>query len=95
MENLKKGDLVVYEPTGADGAIYKRSLGVVKEVREGFGTAFVAYHCGDTCACTPLEHLHKVDNPECAKALVQRMEQLGAKSWPLSDGYDDWGRDAE
>lgn len=91
---FERGDLVAYVPTDRYGRIYKCEIGAVKSVDEKRRTAFVAYHVGDTCACTRFEDLLKVQNSYAVRALADRIEQLGhEKLWPLADGCEDWSDD--
>lgn len=93
---FKKGDLVVYAPEDADGNVFKCEIGVVKSVNEERRSAFVAYNVGDTCACTRLENLMKVENAYAVRALADRMEQLGCpKLWSLADSYEDWSKEGQ
>lgn len=82
---LKPGDMVAYSRHPEAEAV---EIGVVKRVVDN--GAFVVYHTGDTCAKTPFEYLKIVQNDYAAKALVERMEQLGKKTWGLSEDCEDW-----
>lgn len=84
-DTCKPGDLVAYirNPT-ADFV----EIGVVKGVRKD--GAYVAYSTGDTCALTPWRRLKSVANGYAAPALAERMRQLGAEAWGLSEGCEDW-----
>lgn len=61
-KEFKKGHLVAYCPTDSDGDIYKVEIGVFNKLNKSGTGAFVWYHMGSTCACTPLEHLYPIDN---------------------------------
>lgn len=61
-KEFKKGQLVVYCPTDTEGKIYKVEIGVFSKYSKNKETAFIWYHMGSTCACTPLEHLYPVQN---------------------------------
>lgn len=80
---FEPGDVVAY--VKGDGTF---ELGVVKSDREG--SAFVAYHCGDTVSSTPHSKLLRCTNQVAMEGLLQRMKQLGRETWPLSEGCEDW-----
>ena len=61
-KEFKKGQLVAYCPTDARGKIYKVEIGVFSKYTKDKRGAFIWYHMGGTCACTPIEHLYPVEN---------------------------------
>lgn len=64
MENTKTEAWPLYEPGEIilyqNGDIFK--LGQIKRLAPNPNTYFVWYHEGDTAACTPACHMHKIAN---------------------------------
>lgn len=86
-DDFEVGQMVAYF-NGGDDHVGPIEVGVVKSLRDD--GAFVAYSVGDTCAKTPYRFLIPIGNSYAVEGLVQRMEQLGYKTWPLSEGCEVW-----
>lgn len=61
-KEFKKGQLVAYCPTDTNGKIYKVEIGVFSKYTKDKRGAFIWYHMGGTCACTPLQYLYPIEN---------------------------------
>lgn len=83
-----RGDVVAYF-RGGDAHSGPIEIGVVKRVTEH--GCFVAYGTGDTVSMTPFRCIAPVSNGYALPALSERRVQLGAESWGLSEGCEDWG----
>lgn len=64
LKNFEHGELVAYCPVDSFGNIYKVEIGIFNKYNKNKTGAFIWYHTGGTCACTPVDFLYPIANDQ-------------------------------